>query len=284
MNKLSQLALLLALPLSIVACGDDMDTDTDEDTDTEETDTDTNGDTETDDGDDDTNDDDDDVAPTTASIRVMHLSPDAPAVDIYAEGVPTPVISALAFEEGTAYLELPGGTYTLYIVGATDEPVEDPAGSAAYTIDSLTIDNGVSYTAVAHGYLTGDDANFTVSALVDDRDDIDSGDIRVQVFHGAAAGAFAQVDVWNVTGDPSALIPDFDYAADVTTDLPIAAYDLCLDVDNNSECDATFGIPELATGFYNVYAVNDSDGNPFLLAHVDDEDGTIVRLDPVVAE
>jgi len=263
---------LMILPLSMMvlaACSDDNeDKDTDMDTemmDSEDTET-TPGDTEVEET--------DEPAPTTTAVRIVHLSPDAPDVDVWAEAT-IPIQEDLAFPTGTTYAEVPGGTYDIQIVAADGDPT-----MPAYEVEDLTLDNGVSYTAVAHGYLGGSPNPFAVAALVDDRDGISSSNFRVQVLHAAAATAFAQVDVWNVTDaqNPAPLIPDFDYGASVTTDLPTGQYTICLDVNDDAACDATFQLPDLPTGFYNLYATNDNAGNPFLVAHTDE--GT-VRLDPV---
>lgn len=71
-------------------------------------------------------------------IRILHASPDAPPVDIYANGVQ--IASNLAFKEITDYLAVPAGTYNVevYPAGTKINPVIDtdftvPVNSA-YTI------------------------------------------------------------------------------------------------------------------------------------------------------
>jgi hypothetical protein len=156
-----------------------------------------------------------------------------------------------------------------------------------YAIDALPLDAGVMYTAVAHGYLDADNASsnndnaFMVSALVDSKADLDSANFRVQALHAAAAAAFAKVDVWalDAKGEPAtALIPDFDYGESGVVDLPAGEYRICLDIDADAVCDAKFSLPDLPAGlFVNLYAVNTTDGVPFLLAHL--EDGTTAQID-----
>ncbi len=66
-------------------------------------------------------DDDNPAAPDMGSgamVRVIHASPDAPAVDIYAEGVAAPLITDLAYGETSAYLDLDPGTYNIQIRAA----------------------------------------------------------------------------------------------------------------------------------------------------------------------
>ena len=78
----------------------------------------------------------------------------------------------------------------------------------------------------------------------------------------------SQVDVWNITDleNPTPLIPEFAYAAAVTTDLPAGAYTVCLDVNKDATCDATFELPQLDGGFINLIATNDTAGVPSLVA------------------
>src|SRR5262249_49533889 len=44
---------------------------------------------------------------TPARVRIVHLSPDAPNVAVFANEVPTPVVDDLAFRSGTPYVEVP---------------------------------------------------------------------------------------------------------------------------------------------------------------------------------
>lgn len=66
-------------------------------------------------------------APATgkAHVRVLHLSPDAPAVDVKAAGGPT-LISGLAFPNASDYLPVDAGSYDLQVT---------PAGGNTVVID-----------------------------------------------------------------------------------------------------------------------------------------------------
>lgn len=78
-----------------------------------------------------------------AHVRVVHLSPDAPNVDVVVQGGPT-LFSDLEFREATAFTPVDAGTYTLEV---------QPVGSddAAITT-TLTLQEGVIYTVFARGY------------------------------------------------------------------------------------------------------------------------------------
>jgi len=47
----------------------------------------------------------------TARVRVIHASPDAPAVDVWVQGAPA--FTGVAFAEITAFAQLPAGTYNV---------------------------------------------------------------------------------------------------------------------------------------------------------------------------
>ncbi len=101
----------------------------------------------------------DDPAPSsdTAQVRVVHLSADAPAVDIAPDGADA-LIEKLEYPNNTGYLALPGGAYDLEI---------RPAGSTdvAFDIPEITLADGVSYSVFAVGGLG--DGTFTVVPAVD---------------------------------------------------------------------------------------------------------------------
>ena len=265
--------------LSFIACsGDKEDTalvedtaeETTEETDTEETDTETEEtDTET---------DETDEPAEVAQVRVVHASPDGPAVDLYVNGEAAGV-NGLNFTDTTGFVELPAGEYSFAVAPAGT----DFASAVPVTLD-VSLVAGDAYTAIAHGYLdTSMESNaFAITPFAADLSAPTDGNFRVQVVHAAAAAAFAQVDIWNITDEanPTPLIENFDYGAEVTTELPTGvAFRLGVDVNDDAVPDAVFEIPDSLTGFVGVYAVNDADGAPSLLAHF--EDGTSAQLTPV---
>lgn len=92
---------------------------------------------------------DDNSAPASgqAKVRVLHLSPDAPAVDIAVRGGPT-LVSNLSFPNASSYAQAPAGTYTVEV---------RPAGTqtAALTIPNVTLEAGKIYDLGAAGLLGG---------------------------------------------------------------------------------------------------------------------------------
>ena len=92
-----------------------------------------------------------------AHVRIVHLSADAPAVDIAPDGAEA-IVADLAYPNATGYLALDPGSYDLEI---------RPAGAmdVAFDIDDVTLDAGTSYTVFAIGSLAG--GTFTVLPAVD---------------------------------------------------------------------------------------------------------------------
>ncbi len=64
----------------------------------------------------------DEMADDMAKVRVGHFSPDAPAVDVYANG--GAILTEVPFGVLSDYLEVPGGTYTIEVVAAGADPAD----------------------------------------------------------------------------------------------------------------------------------------------------------------
>ena len=90
-----------------------------------------------------------------AQIRVVHLSADAPKVDIAADGSDKGdnIFKNVKYGQASKYATVPAGEYDLEV---------RPAGQkkAAFDIPALTLEAGKSYSAIALGQLG--DGSFTV--------------------------------------------------------------------------------------------------------------------------
>jgi hypothetical protein len=214
------------------------------------------------------------VEPGKAGIRVIHLSPDAPAVDIWVNDS-IEAVSDLSFPDGTGYLELDEGTYDFDVA-----PAGTSASDSVLAIEDLSLMADMKYTAVAYDSV----GSIKALALVDDESGLASGNIRVRAIHTAVG--IAQVDIWNIPemGNPSILYENVDFGAvGGYLDLPAGAYTLGFDLDNDATPDVIFQLPSLTAGtIANVFAVTDSDGNAFLNAQL--QNGTVVRIDPTDIE
>jgi len=87
------------------------------------------------------------VAPAAlAGVRVIHASPNTPAVDVYVNTVPgsgNPAIEDLAFTQGTGYVPLPTGTYDFRVTPAN---ATTPVAISALGVG---IDGNTDYTIAA---------------------------------------------------------------------------------------------------------------------------------------
>ncbi|QCC49101.1 DUF4397 domain-containing protein (plasmid) [Halobellus limi] len=96
-------------------------------------------------------DDNSDPGGDTARVRVVHASPDAPAVDVTVESSGDALYDGVAYGEA-GYVEVPAGDYTLQIRGDT----ESNDGDVVADFD-VSLGGGQVYTAFAAGYLSPDD-------------------------------------------------------------------------------------------------------------------------------
>lgn len=168
-------------------------------------------------------DDDDDVAgpnpnPATAQLRVVHASPDAPAVDIYAAGSTQPLLQAVAYGEVTAFLNVPEGTYNIEI---------RPAGAASSTAPvfetgDLTLSENDVVTAIATGFLGSSDPDreFRVLPLFESFDPAASGFARVRIVHASPDAPSVAVDVGNDGSPEIASLARFEDTGTAGVELP----------------------------------------------------------------
>ncbi|WP_273432363.1 DUF4397 domain-containing protein [Chitinibacter tainanensis] len=100
-----------------------------------------------------------------AKVRVVHASPNAPAVDVYANDAL--VLSNVAFPAVADYLKVPSGSYVFKLRAAGAAASSAPA----FTSGAVTVDAGKIYTVVARGLLPNSTGNsskdFTLSVLAD---------------------------------------------------------------------------------------------------------------------
>ncbi len=133
--------------------------------------------------------------PTTglATVRAVHASAGAPAVDVYAEGLATPLLTDVAYGETTPYVTVPAGMYNLQLRGAG----ADPSSAPVYETGMLTLTGGVTITAVAAGILgSGDPADeFRVVPLVEDFGAPEAGFVRARILHASPDAPTVDIDV-----------------------------------------------------------------------------------------
>ncbi|WP_135854641.1 DUF4397 domain-containing protein [Halorussus salinus] len=87
-----------------------------------------------------------------ATVRLIHASPDAPAVDVTVGDGETVLYDNVSFGNASDYLTVPAGDYELEIRPATEEN----DGEVVTTVN-VSLEGGTAYSAIAAGYLSPDD-------------------------------------------------------------------------------------------------------------------------------
>ena len=194
-------------------------------------------------------DDDDDNGtnpqPQTATLRAVHASPDAPAVDIYVEGVSTPIATDVAYGDATAYATVEAGTYNVQLRPAGADSSTDPI----YETGNVTLGANSILTAVAAGLLNSADAadSFRIIPLFESFATPGSGNAIVRILH---AGSDAPTVSLDVGADGSNEVVDLARFADTGAggiDLP-GGSPLALGVVVDGLTVTTFTIPALDAG------------------------------------
>ena len=151
----------------------------------------------------------------TAKVRVVHASPDAPAVDVYVDGAK--VLTNVPFFTASDYLDVPAGEHRFQVT-----PTGQPADKAV--IDAkATVEAGKAYTVAA----TGKVAEIKATILADNLAAPAAGKAHVRVVH--ASPDAPAVDI-KVKGGPT-LIANLAFPKDSGYN-PVDAgtYDLAVNV------------------------------------------------------
>jgi len=187
-----------------------------------------------------------------ARVRVIHASPDAPAVDVYANGAR--VLSGVPFQASSGYLTVPAGSYTLevYAAGA------DPSSSGAVLTVSADLQAGTDYTVIAIDSLY----QIKGRVFVDNNTAPAAGKAHVNVIH---AGPDAPAVDIALSGGP-VLVGDLGFGSKAGP-LPVDAgtYDLEVRVAGTNTVALPLPGIELESGFiYTFVATGYLGGEPAL--------------------
>ncbi|PMB05449.1 peptidase [Fischerella thermalis CCMEE 5273] len=198
------------------------------------------------------------LAPAQASandegwVRVIHASPDAPAVDVYVNG--DEAVSGAEFKNATDYLALPAGEHEIEVFPADADGEGDPV-----IAETVTIEAGKRYSAAAVGLLE------SIELLVnEDSTEVTEGKAKVRFIH--ASPDAPEVDVALKDGDVLFGGAAFKDAADY---LEVDPGTVDLEVRPAGEKDVVLDVPGVelkGNTVYSVYAVGLADGEPGLEA------------------
>lgn len=105
-------------------------------------------------------------ADNESAIRVVHLSPDAPTVDVTAANGSVVLADNVSYQNASEYVTVPAGNYTVEIRNATAAD-----NGSIVTTANVSLDGGTAHSALAVGYLDSDaapaDTPFEVVATED---------------------------------------------------------------------------------------------------------------------
>ncbi len=194
-----------------------------------------------------------------AFLRLAHLSPDTPEVDVYVVSVSDPadtiVLEGVGYGAVSEYQTVSGGTYTISM---------RPAGAAASTppVISTTLNTspGNAYTVAGVGVF--DDLGLTV--LDDDLTLPPAGQSRVRVVQASASEP--ELDI-SVDGGPT-LGTDVAFAT-TTGYTTVPPGNWTLRVDGTAGLAATLPLTVEAGGVYSVLVLDDSSGGLTVVTRVD---------------
>lgn len=153
-------------------------------------------------------------AADTANVRVLHASPDAPAVDVYLDDTKVSALTNVPFGAISGYLPIPAGAHNVkvYATGDTTSPVIDA---------DVTVVAGKRYTIAA----TGAVASITAQ-VIEDVPAATCSNARVRVIHFSADAPAVDVAVAG-SAPAEAVVKNLAYpTATGYLDLPGGTYDL----------------------------------------------------------
>ncbi|MCL7417358.1 MAG: DUF4397 domain-containing protein, partial [Halalkalicoccus sp.] len=127
----------------------------------------------------------------TANVRVAHLSPDAPAVDVFVDD--EAVLEDVPFKAVSDYLELPAGTYNVKVAPAGEGP-ESAVLEADLDVPAADL------TVAAIGEVAGENQPLELAVFEDDNSDPGDDTARVRAVHASPDAPAVDVVVAE-TGD-----------------------------------------------------------------------------------
>jgi hypothetical protein len=128
-------------------------------------------------------------------VRLAHLSPDTPKVDVYLSKVDDPSFKEQKFEHVgygvvSSYLPLPVGTY-----GVAMRKEGDPASAAPVLTTQVTVQAGAAYTVAGVGKFSG----LGLKVLTDDLSRPTAGKSKVRVIQASVGSPVLDVSLGNGT-------------------------------------------------------------------------------------
>jgi hypothetical protein len=199
---------------------------------------------------------DDDAAPVeppvpTATVQVLHASPNAPAVNIVVDG--EEALSEVDYKDSSGWITVDEGTYSVEVQGVLPGGTPTVIGPADLTFDGDTINTVVALNDVQ---------NIEPLVLTQPSTPVSAGAARVWVLHAAS-------NVQDLVGGPVDVYVTAP-GADLAAEAPLGSF-------NFKETLPADGPAELTAGEYQIRVGVGTPGDPdFLLAF---DSGTVTLAD-----
>jgi hypothetical protein len=189
-----------------------------------------------------------------AKVRVVHASPDAPAVDVYLDG--NKVLTNVPFFTASDYLDVPAGAHDIKVTPTGD------ANTAVIDAKGVTVEAGKMYTVAAVGKL----ADIKPQIYSDNLAAPAAGKAHVRVVH--ASPDAPAVDV-KVKGGPT-LISNLAFPNDSGYNpVDAGSYDLQVTPAGGDQVVLDLPGTNLEAGkIYDIFAVGLLNGEPALRVEV----------------
>ncbi|MCA1055647.1 DUF4397 domain-containing protein [Rossellomorea aquimaris] len=184
------------------------------------------------------------AAENDAMVRIVHASPDAPAVDVYVDD--KAVVEGAEFKAATDYMNLPAGEHKVEIYAAGTMGTEEPVIS-----QMLTVEEGMAYTVAAANTL--DNLELVVAQ---DSMEVTEGMTKVRVGHLSPDAP--TVDVGPIGGDALFSGAEFKAITDYK-ELDPGTYDLEIRTPEGDQVLDLSGTMLEENTVYSVFAINTAD-------------------------
>ncbi|MGD6815869.1 DUF4397 domain-containing protein [Metabacillus sp. 84] len=190
------------------------------------------------------------ISPGMTMIRVLHASPDAPAVDVYVNR--RLVLSNVSYRQISDYMQVPGGQYRIDIFPAGNQ-------TSAVLSENILLMPGITYTLAATGPL----AKLKLFPIVD-RPFVSAGETKVKFVHLSPDAPAVDVAVKN--GD--VLFPNVSFMTSTKyQSVPAGKVDLEVRIAGTDT--VALDVPKVqfkADTAYTIFALGFANGNPPLEA------------------
>jgi hypothetical protein len=200
------------------------------------------------------------AAPAPARLRIVHASPNAPSVDVYASEAALATALDVSYGTATDFVEVDAGPIAFDLRAAGADADEVPA----FTSEVVELAAGADYTFIAAGdfALASDpDVGFRLLALEHDFDEAVAGETLTRVVHATPAWANVDLDIIATSGVDVPALAVFTDESNVA--LPAAA---SFDVAFQSDADGVLSkltVPALTAGEELFAIATGNPGQPF---------------------